>query len=110
MVYAHQLTIQQQERELARATTRIAELEALVAATTRDGGHNMGYYVTVRDAGKTGFLLGPYPTHDEALGNVEHGRELALKRDPFAHFYAFGTARATERQTVFGVGEAKASR
>lgn len=65
-------------------------------------GMPLGYYVTVRDAGKTGFLLGPYRTHGESLEQVDRGRELALAADPFACFYAFGTARAPERRTVFG--------
>lgn len=65
-------------------------------------GMPIGYYVTVRDGARSGFLLGPYRTHGEALGQVDRGRELAERGDPFAHFYAFGTARAPERRTVFG--------
>ena len=64
------------------------------------------FYVTVRDAGRTGFLLGPYRTHRQALANVERGRELAEKADRWAHFYAFGTAKVagfTIARTVFGV-------
>lgn len=81
---------------MATATIKAGEWE-------RDArGMPLGYYVTVRDAGKTGFLLGPYRTRGEALESVDAGRELALKADAFAHFYAFGTAKAAERATVFG--------
>ena len=61
------------------------------------------YYVTVRDAGRTGFLLGPYSTHDEARMNVGRARDLARKHDDRAAFYAFGTASTPKaRRTVFG--------
>src|SRR5436305_14155355 len=62
----------------------------------------IGYYVTVRDAGRAGFLLGPYRRHREALADVDRGAELARAADPRAAFYAFGTARAPERRAVFG--------
>jgi hypothetical protein len=55
----------------------------------------MHYYVSVRDAGRTGLLLGPYGSESEARGHEQS--------DPFAHFYSFGTAGAPfRRQTVFG--------
>lgn len=65
------------------------------------------YYVTVRDHDRTGWLLGPYDTHAEALANVDRGNELACNADPRAHWYAFGTARITDPSaplpaTVFG--------
>lgn len=50
------------------------------------------FYVTVQDAGRTGFLLGPYDTHTEALGKVERGRGLAEAANSRAVFYAFGTS------------------
>jgi hypothetical protein len=63
------------------------------------------YYVTVQDDGRTGFLLGPFKTHEEALAQVNRARDLADRADPFAAFYAFGTsslpADATVK-TVFG--------
>jgi hypothetical protein len=52
-----------------------------------------GCYVTVRDAGRTGFLAGPYPTRGAAEAKVGEARERAVGADPWAHFYAFGTAR-----------------
>lgn len=60
------------------------------------------FYVTIRRGSRTGFLLGPYERYDDALANVERGRRLAVAADPFAHFDAFGTARAPIRNAVFG--------
>ncbi|WP_140427038.1 hypothetical protein [Ensifer aridi] len=74
--------------------------------------HNMrqeGFYVSVVDGKRYGFLLGPYPTHDEALANVDRGKSLALagNDDPSnaAWWYAYGTCRlerATLPSGVFG--------
>ena len=63
------------------------------------------FYVTVRNGDQTGFLLGPYETHEEALANVQRGRELANTTDQWAHFYAYGTASlptSMTPKTVFG--------
>jgi hypothetical protein len=63
------------------------------------------FFVTVRDAGRTAFLLGPYATHEDALTEVERGRELAQNANTWAWFYAFGTASAPAglvSRTVFG--------
>jgi hypothetical protein len=63
------------------------------------------YYVTVIDAGRTGFLLGPYDTHQQALENVERGRTLAQRANAWSHFYAFGTVNCAATRpikTVFG--------
>jgi hypothetical protein len=35
------------------------------------------FFVTVVDGPRYGFLLGPYATHEEALGQVDRGRKLA---------------------------------
>lgn len=51
------------------------------------------YYVTVRDGGRTGFLLGPYDDIRDATTNVTRAQALAVETDPFAYFYAFGVAR-----------------
>lgn len=53
----------------------------------------IGFYASVRDGVRTGFLLGPYDDHEEALGAVDKARTLAARVDDRAHFYAFGTAR-----------------
>lgn len=50
------------------------------------------FYVTVRDAGRTGFLLGPFADHTEAIANIERGKGLAEQHDVWAHFYSYGTA------------------
>lgn len=66
---------------------------------------DMKYYVTVVDAGRVGFLLGPYDTLEEAETNVSRGRELACQANQWAHFYAFGCASLPEEKqpkTVFG--------
>lgn len=65
------------------------------------------FYVTVVDGGRTGYLLGPFATHGEALANVERGKALAVKHNTRACFgeYAYGTASAphgTNILTVFG--------
>lgn len=64
------------------------------------------YYVTVRDGGRHGYLLGPYDTHQEALENVERGRDLANDADSRAHWYAFGTGRLQDETatvaSIFG--------
>lgn len=64
------------------------------------------YFVFVIDPEnprKKGLLLGPYETPDEALANVNRGRELAKDADPWAGFYGYGIASGEERKTVFGV-------
>jgi hypothetical protein len=65
------------------------------------------YYVTVRDAGRTGWLLGPYKTHKQALAQVDRGHDLACEADRWACFYAYGTAslpaEVEQPKTVFGV-------
>lgn len=63
------------------------------------------YFVTVRNGQRSGFLLGPYTTHAEALAMVDVGRLLAIDADPWASFYEFGTAGAVPgfvTKTVFG--------
>jgi hypothetical protein len=64
------------------------------------------FYVTVRDAGRTGFLLGPYDDVRDALANVDRGAKLAKDANSRAVFYAYGTSRlpmGTNAKTVFGV-------
>ena len=51
------------------------------------------YYVTCRDAGRTGYLLGPYQTPEDALADVVKAKYHAEKADPWAAFYSFGTAK-----------------
>lgn len=59
-------------------------------ADTRPG----EYFVTVSDGPRWAKMLGPFTdNHQAALDMVDAVREKAIKLDPFAHFYAFGTAR-----------------
>lgn len=64
----------------------------------KPSGHDAGsdFFVSiVRDPGtkgqRTGLVLGPYATHEEALANVDRGRVMASAADPFTAFDAFGT-------------------
>lgn len=66
------------------------------------------YYVTIIRGKRVGFLLGPYPSHEDALENVDRGRELANDADSRSVFDAFGTSRWKDLTTlppksVFGV-------
>jgi hypothetical protein len=68
----------------------------------------MEFFVSVIDDSgqKRGLLLGPFPSHAEALANVDRGRKLAERHDARAVFYGFGTAGAPVghiKKTVFGV-------
>jgi len=64
----------------------------------------IGYYTSVQDGRRAGFLLGPFPTHDEALDLVEFTLDLAADADPFSHFYAFGTCRVEADEDALPVG------
>jgi hypothetical protein len=58
-----------------------------------DDGDPGGFYVTVKDHGKTGWLAGPYGTHEAALADVADVKRVAEAVNDRAVFYAFGTAR-----------------
>ena len=63
------------------------------------------FYVTIRRDSRTGWLLGPYESHTEALDNVRIGREKANLADPYSFFDEFGTASLPSEMpitTVFG--------
>jgi hypothetical protein len=51
------------------------------------------HYVTVRHAGRVGFLAGPFRSRRDAELRVDAARREAEKIDPWAGFYAFGTSR-----------------
>jgi hypothetical protein len=65
------------------------------------------YYVTVQDGARTGYLLGPYASHADALREVDRGNSLAYNADPRAHWYSFGTGRLRDGvapvASVFGL-------
>jgi hypothetical protein len=68
------------------------------------------FYVTVIDGPRTGYLLGPYKTHGEALANVRRGELLTLRHDTKALFggYGYGTCSAphgTLIKPVFALNE-----
>ncbi len=68
----------------------------------------MEFFVScVDDSGRRrALLLGPFPSHADALANVSRGRKLAEQADARAVWYAFGTAGAPVghvKKTVFGV-------
>jgi len=69
----------------------------------------VGFYVSVIDGKRKGFLLGPYTTHADALANVERGKQMALDSDNAGRswFYAYGTCKLTTSnklpKSVFGV-------
>lgn len=52
-----------------------------------------GFYVSVIDGTKRGLLHGPHGTEREARELLADVKAAALAVDPFAGFYAYGTAR-----------------
>lgn len=60
---------------------------------------NARYYVSVMDAGRYAFLLGPFDTHEEALAHVDAANRKACEVDPRAHWYAFGTAKLKDQES-----------
>jgi hypothetical protein len=79
-------------------------------AKATGAGLGRDFYVTVIDGERTGYLLGPFDTHREALDRVDLGRKLAERHNTRALFggYAYGTASAphgTPIKTVFGHGK-----
>lgn len=81
---------------------RIEEPELVTILPEQD----TSFFVScIEDEGKrrNSFLLGPYATHAEALANVEHGRDLAVKNDPKAYWYSFGTCAIVEPTETKGV-------
>ncbi len=66
------------------------------------------YFVSAIDHGKTYLMAGPYPTHAEALANVDKALNLAYAHDARAWFMAWGTvriegSRRTGRLTELGL-------
>lgn len=63
------------------------------------------YYVTVIRDGKTGWLAGPFFTHDDALRMVQPAREEAYNVDHWTSFDAFGTASIERKDLNFPIGK-----
>jgi hypothetical protein len=53
----------------------------------------IGYYVTVREGKRVGFLAGPFAELGTAESVVEPVRQEAIRHDERAHFHEFGTTR-----------------
>jgi hypothetical protein len=62
------------------------------------------FFVSVREKGRgDALLLGPYPTHGEALEHVDRGRKLAEAADRWTWFHSFGTCSTSPgKKSVFG--------
>lgn len=58
------------------------------------------YYVSVIDGARKALLAGPWAKHADALANVERVSQLAYELDPRSHWYAFGTARLPDDDSV----------
>lgn len=58
------------------------------------------YYVTVKDGARVALLAGPWDTHAQALAMVEPVRTKACEVDPRGVFYAFGTGRLPNDDSV----------
>jgi hypothetical protein len=58
------------------------------------------YYVSVVDGDRYALLLGPFSEHATALDAAPQVAEWAQERDGRAHFYAFGTCRRPDDDSV----------
>jgi len=58
-----------------------------------------GYYVTVRDGARVGFLAGPYRSKRAAERKVGVATDRAVAADPWSWFAAFGVSRVREAIT-----------
>lgn len=54
------------------------------------------YYVSVRDGRRSALVLGPFPIHQLALDRVSAVKKRVVEDNPWAWFYAWGTARWAE--------------
>jgi len=72
---------------------------------TAEDGEPRNFFVSVKDGDRTGILLGPYATLEEAEANRKRGRALAEEADPKGVFYSYGVCTASTTVTlkpVFG--------
>jgi hypothetical protein len=62
------------------------------------------YYVALHNGPRTALIAGPYTDEADAIAVKEKVHEMAIARDPWAHFYDISLARSPEElKTVFGV-------
>lgn len=81
---------------LTRTHTDDATATSTLVPDTRPG----AYFVTIMRGARVGLLLGPFvDDHETALDYVDLAREAACRRDPRAHWDAFGTSRVPDRET-----------
>lgn len=68
-------------------------------------GHDAGsdFFVSVRRGKDWRTLLGPNPTHHDAIAQVDRGRKLATDADPSTWFDSFGTCRIDGGSGVVGI-------
>lgn len=64
------------------------------------------YFVSARDGGKHYVMAGPYPTHAEALADVERARNITYEHDARAWFMAWGTCRIEGSDRVGNLNKA----
>lgn len=54
------------------------------------------YYVTATSGGRVAFILGPFRRHQQARRWVRAAQREGERRDPFARFHRWGTARLAD--------------
>ena len=56
------------------------------------------YYVSFRSDSRTVLALGPFAQHQQALDYFDAVKALVEQRDPWSHFYQFGTHGITDHR------------
>lgn len=65
--------------------------------------NHSNFYCTVKDGKRSGFLLGPYPTYEDAEYHLPTAKKKAHDSDHRSAWYAYGIASSEyEIKTVFG--------
>lgn len=63
----------------------------------------MKYYIAVHDAGRTGYIAGPYDKEADAIKARHKAEKLMTDKVPMAHFYRTSLAKGNvDIKTVFG--------
>lgn len=64
----------------------------------------MLYYVALHNGPQKALIAGPYTDEADAIAAKEKAHEMAIAKDPWAHFYEVSLARSPEEiKTVFGM-------
>ncbi|SNR99702.1 hypothetical protein SAMN04488503_2253 [Humidesulfovibrio mexicanus] len=62
------------------------------------------YYISATDAGRFFLVAGPYPTHREALANVDRAKTITeFSTEGRSYFWFWGTTRMADDYTAPGV-------